>query len=250
MSRPPKPNTWLKNSALTPSAAANDSTTVAISIERRHHRPQQQAQDEEHHAEDQRDEQVAVMGRGASATSRLIAVPPPTMACAPGMACTAVRTLSDQRVGGLAVRRRRSWSPCRKDLAVLVTGWVTEAMPCVPASAVLTCRALDAVQITSMGSPEPAGKCLASTFCAAMDGGVPRNDWAVGQRAELSPIMPAAPAASRIAVTIHTVRGRRRDGPADPGPEPAAGRLGRAETRPDRPEDPPAEDHRAARAAA
>ena len=47
---------------------------------------------------------------------------------------------------------------CRKDRPSLVTGWVTDATPGVPASAVLTWPALDAVEITLMGSPEPAGK--------------------------------------------------------------------------------------------
>src|SRR5437868_10790308 len=98
---------------------------------------------------------------------------------------------------------------CRKDRPSLVTGWVTDAMPGVPASAVLTWLALDSVEITLMGSPEPAGKYLDSTFCAAMDGGVPRNDWAVVSVPNLNPIIPAAPAASRMAVTSHTVRGRR-----------------------------------------
>src|SRR5690349_24316454 len=98
---------------------------------------------------------------------------------------------------------------CRHDRPSLVTGWVTAAMPCVPASAVLTWPAPDAVEITSMGSPEPAGKYLASTVCAAMDGGVPRNDWAVVSVPNLNPTIPAVRAASRIAATIHTVRGRR-----------------------------------------
>ena len=74
---------------------------------------------------------------------------------------------------------------------------------------VLTWLALDAVETTSMGSPEPAGKYLASTLCAAMDGGIPRNDWAVVSVPNLNPIIPAALTPSRIAVTSHTVRGRR-----------------------------------------
>ena len=32
MSAPPNPNTWLKKKALTPRAAANESTTVAVRI--------------------------------------------------------------------------------------------------------------------------------------------------------------------------------------------------------------------------
>src|SRR2546430_13437422 len=98
---------------------------------------------------------------------------------------------------------------CRKDRPSLVTGWVTDAMPGVPASAVLTWLARDAVETTSMGSPEPAGKYVASTFCAAMDGGVPRNASAVVIVPNLNPIIPAAPAPSRMAVTTHTIRGRR-----------------------------------------
>src|ERR1700751_1668760 len=98
---------------------------------------------------------------------------------------------------------------CRNDRPSLVTGWVTDAMPCVPASAVLTWPPPDPVEITSVGSPEPAGKYLDRAFCAAMDGGVPRNDWAAVSVPNLNPIIPAAPAASRMAVTTHTVRGRR-----------------------------------------
>src|SRR5512142_3519160 len=82
-------------------------------------------------------------------------------------------------------------------------------MPGVPASADLTWPVVDAVVMTCTGSPSPAGKYPAITFCAAMDGGVPRNDWAVVSVPNLNPIIPAAPAASRTAVTIHTVRGRR-----------------------------------------
>src|ERR1700745_1181083 len=149
---------------------------------------------------------------------------------------------------------------CRNDWPSLVTGWVTDAIPCVPASAVLTWPALDAVEITSMGSPEPAGKYLDSTFCAAMDGGVPRNDWAAVSVPNLKPIIPAAPAAELRA------RGRRAelkadpparprreqdgryrphrartsaDGLADPGPEPAAGRVGRGDNPPRRAADTP-----------
>src|SRR6201991_251216 len=98
---------------------------------------------------------------------------------------------------------------CRNEQPSLVTRWVARAIPCVPASAVLTWPALDAVEITSMGSPEPAGKYLDSTFCAAMDGGVPRNDWAAVSVPNLNPIIPAAPAASRRAAPTHPVRGRR-----------------------------------------
>jgi len=77
------------------------------------------------------------------------------------------------------------------------------------ASADLTGPAVEAVVITCTGSPEPAGKYLASTFCAEMEGGVPRNAWAVVSVPNLNPIIPAAPAPSRIAVTTHTIRGRR-----------------------------------------
>ena len=65
------------------------------------------------------------------------------------------------------------------------------------------------MEITCTGSPEPAGKYLASSFWAAMDGGVPRKDWAVVSAPNLKPIRPAEHAASRRAVTSHTPRGRR-----------------------------------------
>src|ERR1700748_1190450 len=133
---------------------------------------------------------------------------------------------------------------CRNDRLSLVTGWVTDAMPCVPASAVLTWPALDAVEITSMGSPEPAGKYRDSTFCAAMDGGVPRNDWAAVSVPNLNPIIPAAPAASRMAVTTHTVRGRRPMAWPTPDQKPRLGGSAGAKPRPTRPKRPRAEDQR------
>ena len=77
------------------------------------------------------------------------------------------------------------------------------------ASAALTSPALPALAITSTGSPDPAGKCSATTFWAVIDGWVPRNDWATVSGPNLNPTRPRAPIASRSAVTIHTVRGRR-----------------------------------------
>src|SRR5271163_1703267 len=94
----PKRNTWLKNSALTPSAAEYESTTVAISmigaITARSSSPRI------------RNTRSKVMGMitsrswsAAVAMSRVTAVLPPTIACAPGTACTAVRT-ARRRHGG------------------------------------------------------------------------------------------------------------------------------------------------------
>ena len=93
MSAPPKPNTWLKKNALTPSAAANDSTTVAVRISG---------------ATSARNSSMRMISTtarmsgmmrlrscaDARATSRLTAVAPPTRALAPGTACTAARTRS------------------------------------------------------------------------------------------------------------------------------------------------------------
>ena len=92
-----------------------------------------------------------------------MAVPPPTFASAPGMACTVVRILSTSVYaaglsGGMVI------VACRKARPSLVTGAVTDAMPGVVTSAFLTWPALAAVDITWTGSPEPAGKYLASTF--------------------------------------------------------------------------------------
>src|SRR6516165_5127091 len=91
----------------------------------------------------------------------------------------------------------------------LVTGWVTEAMPGVAASALLTCPALAALAMTSTGSPVPAGKYLSSAFWAVIDDGVPRNACAVVSVPILKPIRPAQKAASRSAATTHTPRGWR-----------------------------------------
>src|ERR1700721_1055047 len=98
---------------------------------------------------------------------------------------------------------------CRKARPSLVTGWVTDAMPGVSASAVLTVPALAAVEITWTGSPEPAGKYLACTFWEVTEAGVARDHWAVVSVPILKPIRPAEPAASRMAVTTHTPRGLR-----------------------------------------
>ena len=93
MSAPPKPNTWLKTRALTPSAAANESTTVASKISgatsARSSTPRITSTTP----------RISGMIRlrscsAARCTSRLIAVFPPTLASAPGTACTAARARS------------------------------------------------------------------------------------------------------------------------------------------------------------
>ena len=93
MSAPPKPKTWLKKKALTPRAAAKDSTTVAVRIS------------DATSARSSSARMMSTTGRisgmirlrscaEARFTSRLIAVVPPTLASAPGTACTADRTRS------------------------------------------------------------------------------------------------------------------------------------------------------------
>src|ERR1700722_15772486 len=74
-------------------------------------------------------------------------------------------------------------------------------MPGVLASAASTASALAAVEMTWTGSPEPAGKYLASTFWAVTEGWVPRKDWAVVSVPNLKPIRPREHAASKRAVT-------------------------------------------------
>src|SRR6202044_573746 len=81
-------------------------------------------------------------------------------------------------------------------------------MPGVPARAASTASALAAVEMTWTGSPEPAGKYLASTFWAVTEGWVPRKDWAVVSVPNLKPIRPREHAASKRAVTPHPGRGR------------------------------------------
>src|ERR1700685_4101837 len=98
---------------------------------------------------------------------------------------------------------------CRKATPPLVTGAVTDAMPGVLASAPRTWPALAAVDITCTGSPEPAGKYLASSFWAAMDGGVPRKDWAVVSAPNFTPIRPAEHGGGRTAASSHNPRGWR-----------------------------------------
>ena len=65
---------------------------------------------------------------------------------------------------------------CTKARPFWVTGVVTDAMPGVPARADRTAPALAAVEVICTGSPDPAGKWVASTFCAVTDGWVPRKD--------------------------------------------------------------------------
>src|SRR6266851_6211117 len=186
-----KPNTCLKNSEEIPSAEPKDSTTVAMSTSgatiARSSRPRMMSTTP----------RISGMSRflscaAALSTSLLMAVPPPTFASAPWMACTVVRILSTS-VYAPWLSGDDVIVACRKALPSLVAGGVTDAMPGVPASAALTSPALDAVEITSTGSPEPAGKYLASTFCAVIDDGVPRNDWATVSGPNLNPIRPAVP---------------------------------------------------------
>src|ERR1035441_7780392 len=79
-----------------------------------------------------------------------MAVPPPTLALAPGIAPTVVLIRSTSVYaaglsGGMVI------VACRKDRPSLVTGGVTEAMPGVAASAVLTCPALVGEPVNSSG---------------------------------------------------------------------------------------------------
>src|SRR5260370_42430841 len=85
-----------------------------------------------------------------------MAVPPPTLALAPGIACTVVLIRSTSAYaaglsGGVVI------VACTKDRPFLVTGGATDAMAGGAASAVLTCPAPAAGAITFTGSPEPAG---------------------------------------------------------------------------------------------
>ena len=93
VSAPPKSNTWSKNSALTPSAAANDSTTVAISMT-----GATSARSSSARMTNTTTRTIGMIRfRSCAAarwTSRLTAVLPPTSASAPGTACTAARTRS------------------------------------------------------------------------------------------------------------------------------------------------------------
>src|SRR5260370_19392592 len=126
-----------------------------------------------------------------------MAVPPATLALAPGIACTVVLIRSTSAYaaglsGGVVI------VACTKDRPFLVTGGATDAMPGVAASAFLTCPALAAVEITFTGSPEPAGKCAARTCLAVVDDGGPRDDWAVVRGANLYPPTPHTAAPSRV----------------------------------------------------
>src|SRR6516165_9245700 len=137
----------------------------------------------------------------------LTAVPPPTLALAPGTACTAARTLSivvyAAGLCGLLVS-----VPWRKTRPSLVTGRLTDSIPLAPRSALASCGAAAALPITATGSPAPAGKCWASTASAVTDCGCPRNDCAVVSVPTRKPIRPSDAMASRTAVTDQTARGR------------------------------------------
>src|ERR1700722_5572618 len=183
VSAPAKPNTCAKNSEEMPSAAAKDSTTVAMSMSgatiARSSSPKMMSTTP----------RISGMSKSRScvaalSTSLLMAVPPPTLASAPGIACTVARILSTS-VYAVGLSGGAVIVACRKDRPSLVTAGVTDAMPGVAASAFLTCPALDTVEITSTGSPEPAGKYLASTCWAVIDGGGPREDSATARAANL-----------------------------------------------------------------
>ena len=93
VSAPPNPNTWLKKNALTPRAAANESTTVAIRISGATSARSSRARMTSTTA------RISGMTRlrscaSARCSSRVVAVVPPTTALAPGTACTADRTRS------------------------------------------------------------------------------------------------------------------------------------------------------------
>ena len=81
---------------------------------------------------------------------------PPTLASAPGIVFSVVLILSTS-VYAAGLSGAVVIVACTNDSPFLVTGALTEAMPRVAASAVLTGPALAAVEITSTGSPDPAG---------------------------------------------------------------------------------------------
>src|SRR5580658_9896545 len=242
----PKRNTWLKNSALTPSAAEYDSTTVAISmigaITARSSSPRI------------RNTRSKIMGMitsrswsAAVAMSRVTAVLPPTIACAPGTACTAVRTSP--------IVRNAAWLSggevsvaCSQAWPALLTGGVTAVIPGVARSAASSWAACGSLPATITGWPAPAGKFWSMTACPATESGwCPAKASALVRPLAFKPVRPSAITPSTTAMPIQTVRGRtamRRPALAQ---MPLGCGLCGAEGGPHGPENPAAEDHQQSR---
>src|SRR6266540_3253727 len=225
VSAPAQPKTWSNTSALIPSAAPKDSTTVAISTSG---------------ATSARSSNARITNTTASTIgmitfrsrvearwmSRLIALPPPTLASAPGTACTAARTRSTvayaaaESAGSVRVPSTYARSP-------FTTGSVTSVTPSLPASAARTCAAACALPITTTGDPAPAGKCRASTCSPRTESTTLVNDCALVRPCAFRSVIPRASPPSTSAVTTQTTRGRRAMPPPTRAHRPVA--VGSAE---------------------
>src|SRR5215471_16277793 len=149
VSAPPKLNTLSKNSALTPSVAANDSTTVAMSIT-----GATSARSSRARMTNTTSRTIGMIRfrscADARCTSRLTAVLPPTIALAPGMACTASRVRSIVAYAAwlsgaaVSVASRYAWPP-------MVTGCVTPVRPLTDRSVAASCGV--AAESLSVGQP-------------------------------------------------------------------------------------------------
>src|SRR5215470_14642589 len=204
VSAPPNPNTWLKKKALTPRAAANDSTTVAVRIT-----GATSARSNNARITSTTTRMSGMMRfrscADARATSRLIAVLPPTSALAPGTACTAERTRS----------------------IVLYAAWVSGAD-----------IADDDDRIA-----RASGEMLGDHALTDHRIGCPAEGLRVGQAVGLQAGQPERQDAQNQGGRDPCDPRPGCDAPADPRPQPPGRRLGRAVGGPVRPEHPARERH-------
>ncbi len=190
-----------------PSAAAYDSTTVAISTS-----GAVTARSSTARISSTTPSTSGMIARlsfpAARPASSTTAVLPPTLASAPGTACTAARTRSTVSLaawlsGGSVRVARNSACPSWR------TGGVVADTPAVAPVAARTAGAPAPVETIVSGAPVPPGKCCSSSCWPTTESGLPVKVPAVESPLASSETSPTQQAASASAVPTHTLRGRR-----------------------------------------
>src|SRR5215467_11253348 len=217
VSAPPKPNTWSKKNALTPRAAANDSTTVAVRISGATSARSKIARMTSTTPRISGNSSLLSCAE-ARLTSRMTAVWPPTRAWPPGTACTLERTRSMVLYaawlsGGLVS------VPCRNTCPARATGGVTWAMPGVAANAARSGPA-------AAGLPRAAGEVRGEHGLADDRVGVAAEGLRGRQAGSLQAGQPERQHAQDHRGGDPDQPRPGGDAPADPRPKAPGGRLG------------------------
>ena len=231
-SAPSNPSTWWNTSALIPSAAPKDSTTVATSKHRSQQRPEQQTPGSAAPPRSTTGMITLLSWFDARCVSSRIAVPPPAIASAPSNGVYGGSHPVHGVLGCLGVRPHPSSCPRGTPARRRLADRLLRRCPGVDDIAVRTAAAWSALLTTTSGLPAPAGKCAATTFSPTTESGVPVKDSSFDRPFASSVSMPSAAAASRTEVVTQVKPRPYGDAAADPAPHTRLGVVVRAVGRP------------------